>query len=124
MCCVQWIGGKRETVPRDRLVVTFYGRLVTNSTLLANDKLVTFAATITEVRIEAIIMYSGWRTLSFGIISMTLFCTNVSGLFEKEGSHIQQVFQREQRCLAMKLVVMKLILDKSLAKFVKIHVNA
>jgi hypothetical protein len=53
MCCMQWIGGKRETVPRDRLVVTFYGRFVTNSTLLANDKLVTFAAIWTKI--------NGWR---------------------------------------------------------------
>jgi len=63
--------------------------------------------------------------VSFGTISMTLFCTNVSGLFEKEGVHIQQVFQREQRYLAMKLVVrLERILDESLAKFVKVHVNA
>ena len=82
-------------------------------------------ATITEVRIKAIILYSGWRTLSFGTISMTLFCRNISRLSEKEGNHIQQVFQREQRCLAMKLVVrLERILDESLAKFVKVHVNA
>jgi len=56
---------------------------------------------------------------------MALFCRNVSGLFEKEGSHIQQVSQMEQRCLAMKLVVrLERILDESLAKFVKVHVNA
>jgi hypothetical protein len=55
---------------------------------------------------------------------MTLFCRNVSGLCEKEGNHIQQVFQREQRCLAMKLVArLERILDESLAKFVKVHVD-
>ena len=46
---VQRIGGERETVPRDRLVVTFNGGFVTNSALFANDKLVTFAAIKTKI---------------------------------------------------------------------------
>ena len=49
MCRVQRIGGERETVPRDRLVVTFNGRLVTNGALFSNDKLVAFAAIRTKI---------------------------------------------------------------------------